>query len=544
MSGGPPSGVQQPAGSLSDGRFSMNSFPSALSQLSHARSHDHSGVTNRQGSEVSPIFNMGPQITNSLGDLVDGGNFGRSSSSGGGINMSGLAPRLNLMGNGGSANTVQGSNNLIGGVLSQAPQVLSMLGNSYSPAGAALSRNQVKLGNNHLSSMSLLNGLSAHENAPFDINDFRQLNGRLNSAAGSQGQPGSVWKQSVGVLQQNREFRIQNEDFPALPGYKGGNTDDQVDMRWKEQFHDNDAMGRSSGFNIREPYSSHHQQQQHHAPSLSGGRASFLHGNNQDFLHLHGSDLLPSSHSSYPSPVRSGGPSTIGLRPINSSNKISGEGSYDQVMQQYQQLQSQSQYRLQEMLATGPYRIDDLKSTQGPQAVTDRFGLLGLLSIVKMSNSHLASLALGIDLTTLGLNLNSSHDLHKKFSSPWSEEPAKGEPQYSLPECYYAKQPPALHQGYFSKFKLETLFYIFYSMPKEEAQLCAANELINRGWFYHRELRLWFLRDPKMEPLVKTNTYERGTYFCFNPNTWGTVCKENFVLQYEMIEKRPTLPQH
>ena len=47
----------------------------------------------------------------------------------------------------------------------------------------------------------------------------------------------------------------------------------------------------------------------------------------------------------------------------------------------------------------------------------------------------------------------------------------------------------------------------------------------NRGWFYHRELRLWLIRVANMEPLVKTNTYERGSYLCFDPNTWDTVRK-------------------
>ncbi|CAL0322729.1 unnamed protein product [Lupinus luteus] len=63
------------------------------------------------------------------------------------------------------------------------------------------------------------------------------------------------------------------------------------------------------------------------------------------------------------------------------------------------------------------------------------------------------------------------------------------------------------------------------SMPKDEAQLYAANELYKRGWFYHKEHRLWFIRVPNMEPLVKTNTYERGSYHCFDPSTFETVRK-------------------
>ncbi|KAI3826503.1 hypothetical protein L1987_00551 [Smallanthus sonchifolius] len=81
---------------------------------------------------------------------------------------------------------------------------------------------------------------------------------------------------------------------------------------------------------------------------------------------------------------------------------------------------------------------------------------------------------------TLGLNLNSPNNLYKKVSSPWSNESAKGEPHYSIPECFNTKQPSPLNQDSFSRFSPETLFYIFYSMPKDEAQLFAANELIKK----------------------------------------------------------------
>ena len=46
-----------------------------------------------------------------------------------------------------------------------------------------------------------------------------------------------------------------------------------------------------------------------------------------------------------------------------------------------------------------------------------------------------------------------------------------------------------------------------------------------KGWFYHKEHRLWFIRAPNMEPLAKTNTHERGSYHCFDPNTFETIRK-------------------
>ncbi|KAL0312650.1 UNVERIFIED_CONTAM: putative NOT transcription complex subunit VIP2 [Sesamum radiatum] len=488
---GLPNGVQQAPGSVSNGRYTINSLPNALSQLSLGSSHGHSGVTNTGVHTFRPRCAYKYRkfrANNKFYRWSCGwGNTSRGASSAGVANIPGLASRLNLTD-------------------FSAPQVVSMLGNSYSGAGVPLSQNQFQAGNNNFSFMALLNDSNAHDSATFDVNDFPQLSGRPPSAGGSHGQIGLMQKHNIGFGQQNQEFSIQNEDFPALPGYKGGlnvggSAEYTVNTHQKEQIHDSMAnlmqsqqlsMGRSSGFNFGGSFSSHHPQQ-HRASSINGTGVSYLTSGNQD-LHFHGPE-------------------------------------------QYQQFQ-QSQSRF-----INPFRDKEMKSTQGSQSVPDQYGMLGLLSIIKMVNPALTSLALGIDLTTLGLNLNSSETLHKKFASPWSDEPVRGEPEYSVPECYYAKQTPPLKQTYFARFRPETLFYIFYSMPKDEAQLFAANELCNRGWFYHRELRLWFTRVKNMEPLVKTNTYERGCYFCFDPNTWQTARKDNFVLQYEMVEKRPSLPQ-
>lgn len=115
-------------------------------------------------------------------------------------------------------------------------------------------------------------------------------------------------------------------------------------------------------------------------------------------------------------------------------------------MQQYQQNQNSSQFRLQQISAGNQsHRDQGIKSMQTAQAPSDPYGLLGLLSVIRMSDPDLTSLALGIDLTTLGLNLNSAENLHKAFGSPWSDDPAKGDPEFTVPQCYYAKQPPSLY---------------------------------------------------------------------------------------------------
>ncbi|XP_078443381.1 putative NOT transcription complex subunit VIP2 isoform X2 [Wolffia australiana] len=590
------SGIQQQGGSIAGGRFASNNIPASISQISHGGSYGHSGVSNRgvgfagnpafsssvngiggsmpginpsstgisnrmpvPGLGISPILgNAGPRITNSMGNLT-GGNIGRSITSGG-LSVPGLATRVNLAGNSGPGSlSVQGTNRLKSGVLQQAPQMMGMLGNSYPSSAGTLSQNQMQAGTNPLSSMGMLNDVNPSEMSPFDINDFPQLSGRPSSAGGSQGQSVSLRKQGLGVnsiVQPNQEFSIHNEDFPALPGFKGGNNEFSMDLHQKDQIHDNMSMmqsqhlnatpgfhvGRSAGFNIGGSYPSHHQQQQQHSPFNVVDFSSSI---SQD-VHLHGSDMF-SSHGSFHGQAQTGGgPPSLGLRPLNPPSPSSSIGVYNQLLQQYPS-PNPSQFRLQQMPALGQYRDQTLKAmtgTQGASAISaaapDRFGLLGLLSVIKLNDQDLSSLALGIDLTTLGLNLNSSDTLYKTFGSPWLEEPAKGDPEFAVPTCYYAKPPPELH-GFFAKFKLETLFYIFYSMPKDDAQLYAAYELGSRGWFYHKEHRLWFIRVANVEPLVKTNTYERGSYHCFDPNTWDTVRKDNFVVHYDMVEKKPAI---
>jgi len=153
---------------------------------------------------------------------------------------------------------------------------------------------------------------------------------------------------------------------------------------------------------------------------------------------------------------------------------------------------------------------DRRREEQEDRAAREKYGLLGILKVIRMTNPDLNALALGMDLTTLGLNLNSPECLHATFASPWSDTPARKDPEFCLPPCYYMN-PPQLKTAHLQKFSLETLFYIFFNMPRDTLQAYAAAELYNRGWKYHRELKAWFALQE-----------EEGSsrWVCFDPNTW------------------------
>ena len=149
---------------------------------------------------------------------------------------------------------------------------------------------------------------------------------------------------------------------------------------------------------------------------------------------------------------------------------------------------------------------------------------MGILSVIRMTEPDLNTLALGTDLTSLGLNLNSADSLYATFASPWADARAQRAPEgkpagrsteprrpisflgaraaragvYAAAVLLHAasgaedgrplpRSPGSRGReiardyarvrwgtGHFSKFQLETLFYIFYNMPRDTLQESSA----------------------------------------------------------------------
>eukprot|EP00448_Togula_jolla_P027726 CAMPEP_0170650444 /NCGR_PEP_ID=MMETSP0224-20130122/45806_1 /TAXON_ID=285029 /ORGANISM="Togula jolla, Strain CCCM 725" /LENGTH=322 /DNA_ID=CAMNT_0010982107 /DNA_START=16 /DNA_END=982 /DNA_ORIENTATION=+ len=152
-------------------------------------------------------------------------------------------------------------------------------------------------------------------------------------------------------------------------------------------------------------------------------------------------------------------------------------------------------------------------SSEADRAAREKYGLLGILKVIRMTDPDLNQLALGMDLTTLGLNLNSPECLYATFASPWSDTPTRKDPEFYLPPCYYMN-PPQLKTAHLQRFSMETLFYIFFNMPKDTLQAYAAAELYNRGWRYHRELKTWFFF---------TEEDDQPQWWCFDTHTWEQI---------------------
>mmetsp|Transcript_65508 Transcript_65508/g.207068 ORF Transcript_65508/g.207068 Transcript_65508/m.207068 type:complete len:721 (-) Transcript_65508:104-2266(-) len=425
-----------------------------------------------------------------------------------------------------------------------------------------------------------MQGSGEGDQPAFDMSDFPSLGGRQPGGGmpglgglGANGDMslgmdpyGAIAMQKAG--QQHPEFSIQNEDFPALPGAPGGGP-----FKGGEEGREGDGMGGFAGQHFNGPRglgsgflqapgggmmsggqgaaqgqlgqgggSSDH-------PHMGGGGNGAFSSNSDSFMQNHamsGGAMSGAYQQQGMSQQGQGGAMQGGLG--GSQGPSAGGGR-----QGYEQLMSQQQFHQQQQMQRPPGMMPHAAAGPGGQAAAggkggaasgkaapamgspDRFGLLGLLSVIRMSDPDLTTLALGTDLTTLGLNLNSPESLYKTFSSPWADGPSRAEPEFTLPSCYL-QQAPRLQPGYFSKFQLDTLFYIFYSMPGDEAQVYAGDELANRGWMFHKEHKVWITRAPGTESLVKTDRYERGSFIIFDANTWERVRKDNLELHYNEIQ--------
>ena len=144
-----------------------------------------------------------------------------------------------------------------------------------------------------------------------------------------------------------------------------------------------------------------------------------------------------------------------------------------------------------------------------------RFGLAGLLDIIRVTDKDSTALALGSDLTTYGLNLTSTDCLYASFTSPFNEQPSTVEPHFQTPQCYML-QPTSLKAEHLTKFQIETLFYMFYNMPKDLMQAFSAQELYRREWRFHAELKLWL----KVRPPELMQSHPNVQFVFFDTSTW------------------------
>lgn len=169
----------------------------------------------------------------------------------------------------------------------------------------------------------------------------------------------------------------------------------------------------------------------------------------------------------------------------------------------------------------------------------EKFGLTGLHELIQMNNTEKPSNVLYQDVDLMGLDLRPGTKALTNMASPWQETTrSEVEPFFSFPESILKKNivpQPEPCGSKIQSFQDETLFYIFYSRPRDTIQEYAARELVTRNWRYHRDLQVWLTKDSNVDPQIISPDVERGVYIFFDPHNWEKIRKE-FVLHYSSVQ--------
>jgi CCR4-NOT transcription complex subunit 3 len=104
---------------------------------------------------------------------------------------------------------------------------------------------------------------------------------------------------------------------------------------------------------------------------------------------------------------------------------------------------------------------------------------------------------------------------------------------------HYPANPPSLfeaNESIYQKFDLDTLFFIFYYLPRTLPQYYAARELKRQSWRFHKKFLTWFQRWE--EPKVVNDDWEQGTYvyFDYEGGAWSQRKKVDFTFEYRYLE--------
>lgn len=279
-------------------------------------------------------------------------------------------------------------------------------------------------------------GLGSVANGPsssaFDLNDFPSLGGgaagtvgsspssnglaaalrqqqqllahqqMLQGAAGSNSKSTNLYRLAMSGGNAGANFNIVTEDFPALPGAPptGGIS--------------NGGLGADPG----------------NSPLSSLGNATFVTSMSRQSSGASGSGLygMDLDGTSGNNQLEGAGGLLGGLGRLSGLSAGSNPGS-SLVHQISSTPSSVNPGNVGSSSAPGSGQAG---STGGGSALSGDYGLLGLLGVIRMTDADRNALALGSDLTLLGMNLNSNDQLYSTFSSPWSENLATNEPHYQV----------------------------------------------------------------------------------------------------------------
>jgi CCR4-NOT transcription complex subunit 2 len=287
---------------------------------------------------------------------------------------------------------------------------------------------QLLVGSSGFGSSSLgLGGSVFNDGASFDLSDFPSL-------GGSSGAPGSGAPNGISAALRQQHLMQQHG---LLAGSNNSSSNKNANNLYRLAMTNNAGVNGTNFSMTTEdfpalqggglPMQQQHQQQAPMGSSLLASQRAPSNSNNS--AGIYGSSDYADNNSNASDGGLLGGTGLGGLGSLPQQQRS--------MQQQHQPASSssRSQQPQQTQHMTAGTAVGSSASTQGGgNALAGDYGLLGLLGIIRMTDADRNALALGSDLTLLGLNLGSTEQIYSTFSSPWSDATVSKDPHFQVRE--------------------------------------------------------------------------------------------------------------
>lgn len=122
------------------------------------------------------------------------------------------------------------------------------------------------------------------------------------------------------------------------------------------------------------------------------------------------------------------------------------------------------------------------------------------------------------------------------FAGPNAFAPRPLDSDFQIPDCYIVQNVAPIQQR-ISGFTEDTLFYIFYTSPKDIIQEEVATELMSRKWRFHMKEKMWLTRDDATSNpvIIEKDVCEQGYYIWWDYRSWKRV-RKMYILRYEDLD--------
>jgi len=193
----------------------------------------------------------------------------------------------------------------------------------------------------------------------------------------------------------------------------------------------------------------------------------------------------------------------------------------------------------------GQGKEQSLESIFSGMSERDKWTMPGFLALYEGPNPVYRGLTRGQDLSTLGLDMSSEAPLLDTYTGPFGSVNSRPlrplDSQFTIPECYTVNKVSPVRSR-INGFTDETLFYIFYTSPRDMIQEDAASELRARKWSYHMKEKMWFVKDDSSQSQwVLPGKVEFGYFIWWDWRNWRKM-KRQYEMRWEDVEPGWDMP--